>query len=107
MTGLLTLITFILGLVTCLLSIRVAVSFWQKERGLHSQAKKLTGALKWQLIGEAVIGAGTLIFAWAAYTGELSHWSVAQMSALRVVMFVATSGTTLHLFSVVQRLHDA
>ena len=107
MTAFLTFITFILGAMTCLLSIHVAVSFWNKEHYLPKTASQLTSALKWQLVGEAVIGAGTLLFAWASFTGELSHWSINQMSALRIVMFIATSVTTLHLFSVVQRLHDA
>ena len=107
MTGLLTLITFILGAATCLLSVHVAVSFWNKEHYLPGASRQLTRALKWQLMGEAVIGAGTLIFAWASFTGELAHWSVAQMSTLRIIMFVATSLTTLHLFHVVQRLNNA
>lgn len=107
MTHILTLLTFILGLATCILSLFVAGRFWLQERLLNKHSKQLTAALKWQLIGEAVIGTGTLIFAGAAYSGSLSEWSPEQSSTLRIVMFLATSITTLHLSRVIGRLRDA
>lgn len=103
----LSLLTFILGFATCVLSVVVAISFWNQERSLNKRSKALTGALKWQLVGEAVIGLGTLIFAGAAFSGWLSEWSNEQASALRITMFVATSATTVHLFRVVRRIQDA
>lgn len=102
----LTLVTFILGVATCVLSVVVSISFWRREHGLRSGSRQLTAALKWQLIGEAIIGLGTLVFATAAFLGVLSSWSTESHSVLRIAMFIATSVTTLHLYRVVRRLQD-
>lgn len=107
MNDFLNLIILLLGSATCFLSVGVGLSFWKRQKNFQKAARRLTGALKWQLFGEAVIGAGTLIFAVAAYTGDLSHWTQEQNSALRSVMFIATSVTTIHLWHVVRRLQDA
>ena len=106
MTSILTLLTFLLGVATCVLSVAVAMSFRNKKQKLGRHSKQLTGALEWQLIGEAVIGFGTLVFATAAYVGVLEHWSYNAQSGLRIAMFLATSLTTIHLYRVAKRLQE-
>lgn len=96
-----TLTIFILGIVTVVLSVVVAVVFYL-TKSPHS--RRLTLALAWQLVGEAVIGLGTLIFATAAHFGWLSQWSEELQSSIRLMMFLATSLTTMHLFREVRRI---
>lgn len=104
MEALFTFVALILGIATCVLSVFVAFVFWLKTRHLVNDSLMLTSALKWQLIGEAIIGLGTLVFAIAAYTGALNSWPSELSSAVRMLMFLATSVTTLHLYRVVRRL---
>ena len=98
-----TLIIVSLGSVTVILSIIVANTFknFAAASGLSS---KLSHAIKWQLAGEAVIGFGTLIFAILAHYELLGNLSTIQQSAIRVIMFAATSVTTLHLWMIVHAL---
>lgn len=96
-----TLTIFVLGIITVVLSIVVAAAFYVTS---GHRSRKLTLALTWQLIGEAVIGLGTLIFATAAHFGWLDHWSEATQSSIRLVMFLATSLTTVHLFRTVHKI---
>jgi hypothetical protein len=102
----LTFLIVFMGAMTVLLSITVALKF--AGRGSSKVGGSiLSKALSWQLYGEAVIGAGTLTFALAEWSGHLSGWSVETSSALRAVMFIATSTTTLHLFLVINKLSKA
>ena len=68
------------------------------------EAKKLIEALWWQLIGEAVLGLGTLTFSVAAHFEWLENWSIFTQSALRFFMFAVASGTTLHLWRTVKNI---
>jgi len=61
-------------------------------------------ALTFQLIGEAVIGLGTLTFSVGAATGWLQDWSEDTQSAIRFVMFASTSATTYHLVKTCESL---
>ena len=88
---------YIMGVATVLLSVWAACAF-ARQRGA------LPRALSAQLLGEAVIGVGTLAFAWGAHSGSLTHWSPEFQSALRVTMFAATSLTTAHLVFTIRNL---
>ena len=103
-TNLLTLSIFVMGLVTVVISLVVAYKFNYFKNHLEGKPKKLAKAVAWQLLGEAIIGLGTLIFASAAFFGVLSSWSVEIQSALRFVMFFATSVTTVHLMLTLKKL---
>jgi hypothetical protein len=102
-TETLTLTIMILGSAT------VGLSIWAAYVFLHTQTRSrladlLSKALGWQLIGESVLGMGTLVFSVAAYTGVLEGWSIEMQSALRFVMFFATAATTFHLVRTIKRL---
>lgn len=99
-----TLFIFVLGLFTVALSIIAAVKFHRYTKGLVGRSKMLSRAISWQLWGEAAIGLGTLIFAFAAFTGALDHWSTSLQSSIRFTMFLATSATTYHLVATLKRL---
>ena len=104
MTTSLTYMIVILGAATVALSLYVAFSFLIKHVNMRGDSRRLTGALMLQLFGEAVLGAGTLLFAILAHTGHLPHVPIALQSSLRLLMFVATAATTIHLFVVIARL---
>lgn len=106
MISTLTYIIVLLGTATVVLSIFVAVEFSLHKKNLNKDSRRLTHALQWQLLGEAVIGAGTLCFAMAAHMGYLPDWPVWFQSSLRFIMFAATSVTTLHLYKVVRFLNQ-
>ena len=93
-----------MGLATVFLSCLVAWRFNQQRQSLQGDARMLSGALVWQLIGEAIIGFGTLIFAFAAHRGWLGGWPNEVQSSIRFVMFAATSTTTLHLYTTMRRI---
>lgn len=101
----LTLLIVLMGLATVVLSTFVAWRFWHHHRGLKNDGKRLTIALFAQLLGEAVIGVVTLIFAYLAWSGKLVGVSIESQSVLRFVAFFATSITTIHLSLVVESLH--
>ena len=102
-----TLSIFIMGAATVILSLWVASFFAkQKTKVKTNEGWRLSKALRFQLIGEAIIGWGTLMFAMAAHFGCLSSWSVYVQSGLRFTMFAATSITTIHLFMVVKSLSN-
>lgn len=105
MISTLTYVIVLLGTATVVLSIFVAIEFNLQKRHLVKDSKRLTNALQWQLMGEAIIGLGTLTFAMAAHSGYLPDWPVWFQSSLRFIMFVATSATTLHLYKVVRHLN--
>jgi hypothetical protein len=101
-------ITFLIvamGIATVGLSAFVAYEFHGHGGHMCGDGRVLTVALKWQLIGEALIGLGTLCFAIAAHTNHLPIIPVWVQSFLRFVMFFATSVTTIHLWRVIDRLH--
>lgn len=102
-TAIITASIYLLGLTTVVLSLSVAWVFFKHGKfSEQADCRQMSKALAWQLAGEAVIGAGTLAFAYAAHTGELADWSLARQSVLRFAMFVATSVTTIHLFLVIK-----
>jgi hypothetical protein len=98
-----TFIIVLLGSLTVVLSVVVATSFrnYSKHSGISF---KLAHAIKWQLAGEAVIGLGTLAFAILSYFDLLGSVSTFEQSMIRLIMFVATSFTTLHLWWIVNTL---
>jgi hypothetical protein len=100
-----TLSIFLLGILTVFLSIVVAVRFNHYRRAVRGHhAGRLSGAISWQLIGEAVIGLGTLIFSAAAHYKVLPSWPIEVQSFLRFIMFLATSVTTWHLYKTLLRI---
>ena len=101
----LTLLIVMLGTSTVVLSIFVAAKFKQQASHLHGGSKKLTKALMWQLIGEALLGAGTLAFAVLAYLNLLPAVPVAVQSAMRLFIFSASGLTTIHLYLTTTRLN--
>jgi len=96
----------LLGFLTIVLSLVVAAKFMYhgqcKSRGV--EVKRLSLSLTGQLIGEAVIGVGTLAFAILAHTGQLQHMSVEAQSFMRLSMFLATSATTAHLWITIKKI---
>ncbi len=100
----LTLAIFLLGIATVYLSILVAFKFAKYKSELCGGAYKLSNAISWQLVGEAIIGIGTLIFSAGAHYGWLKSWPIEFQSFLRFVMFFATSFTTFHLMKTLKRL---
>ena len=101
----LTLLIVLMGASTVVLSVYVAYKFRQQARKLNNGSKKLSRALMWQLIGEALLGAGTLWFAVMAYTGKLPDVPVFVQSMVRVFIFSATSLTTIHLYLTTLRIN--
>lgn len=104
MDGFVTFFIFLMGMITVSLSVYACVCFNRFRCGLSEDAGSLSGALSWQLMGESVIGLGTLIFSIAEWTGYLAFWSVELKSFVRFVMFLATSITTFHLVKVLKGL---
>jgi hypothetical protein len=101
----LTMLIVLMGTATVLLSCFVAWRFWYHHRHLKDDGKRLTVALFAQLVGEAVIGIVTLVFAMLAWSGKLPGVPVEAQSLLRFIAFLATSATTIHLALVVEQLH--
>ena len=104
MIELITFLIVVMGLATVILSFFVAYKFKQQAKHLTNGSGKLSKALMWQLIGEALLGAGTTVFAILAYMGALPDVPVIIQSAIRVFMFSASSLTTIHLFIVTSRI---
>jgi len=100
-----TLTIFIMGTITVVMSMFVAVIFDRFANQSGKVYRTLNLALKWQLIGEAIIGAGTLLFATAAHFGWLASWSIGLQSSIRFTMFFATCVTTIHLFVIVRKFN--
>jgi hypothetical protein len=105
-TNLLTLTIFVMGSLTVVISLVVAYKFSYFKKHLEGKPKELAKAVAWQLLGEAVIGFGTLVFTSAAFFGVLSSWSIEVQSGIRFVMFFATSVTTVHLMLTLKKLSD-
>jgi hypothetical protein len=91
----------LLGGLTVVLSIAVANVF-RNFANRDGQSFKLAHAIKWQLAGEAVIGLGTLAFAILAHFQLLPGVSILDQSMIRLVMFLATSVTTFHLWWIIR-----
>lgn len=100
----LTLTIILLGTLTVLLSLFAAREFMRAAERIKGSNYDLASAISWQLWGESVIGAGTLLFATAAHYGWLEYWSAETQNNIRLVMFAATSITTLHLCVVINKL---
>jgi len=103
-TQVLTNIIFILGIATVLLSLIASKKFCSYRRSLDGPPARLSNAVSLTLLGEAVIGLGTLIFAAAAHFGVLPSWPIEVQSTLRFIMFLATSSTTLHLMLTLNKI---
>lgn len=101
----LTLMIVILGTATVVLSVWVAYKFKQHAKKLSNGSHKLTRALMWQLTGEALLGLGTLAFAVLAYLGMLPDVPVRVQSAMRLLMFAASSITTVHLYLTTSKMN--
>jgi len=104
MTDSLTFFIVLLGLATVVLSIFVALQFRKQARHLKGGGFHLSRSLMWQLIGEGVLGLGTLAFSILAYMNKLDNVPVYAQSILRLLMFTVTSLTTVHLYLTTLRL---
>lgn len=100
----LTFIIVTMGVATVVLSVFVAASFYGHHKKMAGDGRRLTSSLMLQLLGEAVIGAGTTAFAVAAHTGHLPFIGIEYQSAMRMFMFFCTSATTWHLWRVCRNL---
>ena len=94
----------ILGILTIALSMIVANKFLQHSKNSKGTSSKLSRSLTGQLVGEAIIGLGTLAFAVLAHLGHLQHIPIEFQSMMRLTMFLATSATTIHLWVTVRRI---
>ena len=103
----LTLTIILLGTLTVSLSLFAEKEFLRRADELSGRAGSLSRAISWQLWGESVIGAGTLLFAAAAHFDFLNTWSPEFQNLLRLMMFSATSLTTLHLCLVIRKIKKA
>ena len=102
----LTLTIIMMGVATVVLSFHVAYKFWQRSRTMDGgDRKRLTISLTFQLLGESLLGLGTLSFAVAAHLDMLPHFSSSTASVIRFLMFLASSATTVHLYNVTTRLN--
>lgn len=99
-----TLTIVLLGVATVVLSAVAAVIFF-RTNPRHSVSNMLSRALGWQLIGEMIIGLGTLVFSVATWAGWLETWPEMVKSFIRFAMFFATSSTTWHLLRTIKRIH--
>ena len=106
MTSSLTTLIIVMGGATVILSCYVAYEFYGHHKSMSGSGKKLTKALMWQLLGEAVIGLGTLLFAIGAHTGQLTNVPIEYQSLLRFCLFFATALTTWHLYRTIDHLRD-
>ena len=104
MTHSLTFLIVLLGTATVFLSVFVALSFREQAKHMRGGGFHLSRSLMWQLIGEGVLGLGTLGFAVLAYMGKLDQVPVYAQSILRLLMFLVTSLTTVHLYLTTSRL---
>jgi hypothetical protein len=107
MEEILTFLIFIMGLITVFLSLVVASSFSKYKKNLTGRPKRLSSSISYQLIGEAIIGSGTLLFAAAAHYGWLEDLGGNTQSAIRFIMFFATSATTLHLWRTLKTIESS
>ena len=73
---------------------------------MAGRSKRISRAISWQLVGEAIIGLGTLLFATAAHYDWLKDWPEAVQSSIRFLMFFATSATTWHLLKRLRDIED-
>lgn len=97
---------FALGVATVALSLYACCQFEKFRKQLSRDADRLSHALSWQLVGESVIGAGTLVFAFGEWAGLVDGWSVETKSTLRFVMFLFTAVTTFHLVRTLRALKN-
>ena len=95
----------VMGVATIILSIHVAYRFFVQSQSLHGDGRRLTKSIMFQLIGESLLGIGTLSFAVAAHLDQLPHFSSTSASTIRFLMFFASSATTIHLYNVTTRLN--
>jgi len=107
MTTSLTYMIVLLGSATVGLSLYVAYAFLVSHiKNQNRSGSKLTAALLFQLLGEAALGGGTLLFAVLAHTGHLPNVPVSIQSLMRLTMFAVTALTTIHLYMVVNQLSE-
>ena len=106
MIEIITLSIVVMGLATVILSIFVAYKFKQQAKHLTDGSCRLSKALMWQLVGEAMLGGGTTLFAILAYKEALPDIPVIIQSSMRVFMFSASSLTTIHLYIVTSRIEN-
>jgi hypothetical protein len=102
----LTFMITLLGSATVALSGYVGLRFFIKSVTMRGDGRRLTGALTFMLMGELILGLGTLCFAIAAHTKHLPMIPVEVQSIARLIMFGCTAASTLHLFMVISRLDD-
>jgi len=102
----LTYMIVLLGSATVALSLYVAYAFLVSNiKSQNRSGSKLTAALLFQLLGEAALGGGTLLFAVLAHTGHLPNIPVSIQSIMRLAMFAVTALTTIHLYVVVNQIN--
>lgn len=100
----LTFVIFSMGLSTVFLSAWVALVFRSRFKRMKGDGRALGQAVYFQLIGEFIMAAGTLVFSVLAWQKILPHVSIEIQSSLRFVMFFATASTTFILHQVVTKL---
>ena len=94
---------FIMGFLTVCYSLKASYKFNKYRKSLEGKSQALTRSISFQLIGEGVLGLGTLIFALGAYMGWLPDWDSFIQSTLRFVMFFASFITTRHLINTIKK----
>ena len=99
-----TFIIFAMGALTVFLSLWVAIVFRRQWHRMRGDGKVLGKAIYFQLLGEFIMAAGTLVFSVLAWQDVLKNVSVEVQSSLRFVMFFATAATTFFLHQVVTKL---
>lgn len=94
---------FVMGFLTVCYSLIASYKFNLYKKKLEGKSRKLTKSISFQLIGEGILGLGTLIFALGAYMGWLPEWDTYIQSSLRFFMFFASFITTRHLINTIKK----
>ena len=102
----LTYMIVLMGAATVALSLYVAFKFFVRHITMRGDGRRLTFALVLMLGGEICLGSGTLLFSILAHSGHLPHIALEIQSIARLIMFGATSLSTLHLYFVIATLDD-
>ena len=104
-TGMMTLIVFIFGSITCALSGFIAFRFHREQLAAPKGfVKRLQCRLRDQLIGESIMSFVTLVFSFGAYIGQLQYWPIWVQSTMRMVMFSVTGATSIALLLTVLQI---
>ena len=92
-------VTILFGLLIVGFLVRLAYLFFRIKH-------PLSGALTWQLAGEALVGLVTCVFAVSSYLHVWNVMSPELATLLRWVIFAASGVTSWHLYQTIKKIQD-